>query len=135
MNWPYLHTLINHFPSILIVMAATAAVVALLSRRRSIWLYALATLTFAGLSIFPAFFSGDGHEEASELALWIVLIGGYAWWRQVRRDRDTLLPRWLQLVVVVAGVAGVGTVAVAAYEGGKIVHDSPKLRSAPTGGK
>lgn len=157
MNWPYLHTLINHFPIILIVMAATAAVVALFSGRRSIWLYALATLTLAGLSSFPAFFSGDKasdvmrnkwyvvpemiheHEEAAEVALWILLIAGvigaYAWWRQVRRDRDTLLPRWLRLIVVVAALAGAGTVAFAAYDGGKIVHESPKLLVAPAGGK
>ena len=155
MNWPYLHTLINHFPIILIVMAATAAVVALFSGRRSIWLYALATLTFAGLSIFPAFFTGDkasdvmrdkwyvvpemihDHEEASELALWIVLvagaIGAYAWWRQLRRFPDGLLPRWLQWIVVAASLAGAGTVAYAAYDGGKIVHDSPKLLAAPRG--
>jgi hypothetical protein len=153
MNWPYLHTLLNHFPIILIVMAGTAAVVALVSGRRSVWLYALATLTFAGLSIFPAFFTGDkasdvmrdkwyivpgmihDHEEAAELALYVVLVAGavgaYAWWRQVRRDRDTLLPRWLQLIVVVASLAGIGTVAYAAYDGGKIVHESPKLLAAP----
>lgn len=159
MNWPYLHTLINHFPIILIVMAATAAVAALISGRRGIWLYALPTLTFAGLSVFPAFFTGDKasdvmrdkwyvqpetiheHEEAAELALWVVLIAGaigaYGWWRQARRDRDVLLPRWLRLIVVVASLAGAGTVAYAAYDGGKIVHDSPKLLAAPSpaGGK
>ena len=29
MNWPYVHTLINHFPIILVVMGAAAAVAAI----------------------------------------------------------------------------------------------------------
>src|SRR5690242_16627936 len=47
MNWPYVHTLINHFPIILVVMGAAAAVTALVLRRRGIWLYSVASLTLA----------------------------------------------------------------------------------------
>lgn len=156
MNWPYLHTLINHFPIILVVMGAAAAVVAAIWHRRGVWLYALASLTFAGLSIYPAFLTGDeasdamkrtwyvvpsmihDHEEASELALWIVLITGlialYAWWRQLRRDGEAPPPAWLRSLVVIAALVSTASTAYASFLGGKIVHDSPKLLApAPAG--
>ena len=156
MNWPYVHTLINHFPIILVVMGAAAAVVAAIWRKRGVWLYALASLTFGGLSIYPAFFSGDeasdtlkhawyivpsmihDHEESADLTLWVVLITGlialYAWWRQLRRDREAPPPTWLRSLVVIAALVSLGAVTYTAYLGGRIVHESPKLLGpAPAG--
>ena len=52
MNWPYVHTLINHFPIILSVVGTGVVLLALIVRRRGLWLYALATLTLAGLSVY-----------------------------------------------------------------------------------
>ena len=87
-DWPYIHTLINHFPIILSVVGTAVLVVAMLTNRRDMWIYAVVTLTFAGLTVYPAFFSGDeahevlehkwyvvrsmidDHEESAELALW-----------------------------------------------------------------
>src|SRR5205823_4706578 len=64
MNWPYLHITINHFPIILTVVGSAVLVLALVVRRRGVWLYALATLTLAGASIYPAFFTGDRAAHA-----------------------------------------------------------------------
>ena len=153
MNWPYLHTLINHFPIILMVVGTSVLLLALIVRRRGIWLYALATLTLAGLSIYPAYFTGDEaadavrttwyimrpmvdeHDAAAGFALASVLIVGvasaYTWWRMLRREVTTLPPVWLRTVVAVLAVWALSVVARTAYLGGQIVHDSPKLQTPP----
>ncbi|HEX6966035.1 MAG TPA: hypothetical protein VF166_09565 [Gemmatimonadaceae bacterium] len=155
MNWPYLHTLINHFPIILSVMGAAAAIAAFAMHRRGIWLYALASLTFAGLSVYPAFLTGDEasdtmrhawyvvpsmieeHEEASEIALWVLIATGVisvaTWAWQARRDDRVEPPTWLRTLVVIASLASVGTIAYASLLGGRIVHESPKLLTPPPG--
>ena len=38
MNWPYIHTLINHFPIILTVVGCAVLLLALLTNRRAVWL-------------------------------------------------------------------------------------------------
>lgn len=155
MNWPYVHTLVNHFPIILSVVGTGVLLLALIVRRRGLWLYALATLTLAGLSIYPAFFTGDQaanalrntwyivrsmveeHDQAAGFALWSVLIAGaasaYTWWRMLRREVAGLPPVWLRVVVTVIAVWSLSVVARTAYLGGQIVHDSPKLRTPPPG--
>lgn len=153
-NWPYVHTLINHFPIILTVVGFSVLVIALIVRRRGLWLYALATLTLAGLSIYPAYFTGDRaadavrdtwyvvrsmveeHDAAAGFALGSILIMGaasaYAWWRMLRREVTSLPPVWLRVVVAIVAAWALSVVARTAYLGGQIVHDSPKLKSPPT---
>ncbi len=155
MNWPYIHPLVNHFPIILTVVGSAALVLTLIGNRRSVWLYALATLTLAGLSIYPAFYTGnaaahalrntwyvvrsmvDAHDEAAGYALPVVLVMGavsaYAWWRMLRREVMGLPPVWLRAVVVLLAAVGLGVITWTAYLGGKIIHESPKLLSPPPG--
>jgi hypothetical protein len=155
MNWPYLHILINHFPVILTVVGSAAVLLALVVRQRMVWLYALATLTLAGLSIYPVFFTGDRaadalehtwyivrsmveeHDQSAGFALPAVLLMGaasaYAWWRMVRREVTGLPPVWLRAAVSVLAAFALSVVIRTAYLGGKIVHDSPKLANPPAG--
>jgi hypothetical protein len=155
MNWPYIHILINHFPIILTVLGSAALLLALIVRQRVVWLYALATLTLAGVSIYPVFFTGDHAADAVEHTWYIVrsmveehdasagwalpavlLMGaasGYAWWRMVRREVTSIPPVWLRAVVSVLAAFGLSIVIRTAYLGGKIVHDSPKLANPPAG--
>jgi len=155
MNWPYIHILINHFPIVLTVGGSAVLLLALIVRQRVVWLYAVATLTLAGLSIYPVFFTGDRaadavehtwyivrtmveeHDASAGWALPIVLLTGaasaYAWWRMVRREVTGLPPVWLRAVVSVLAVFGLSVVIRTAYLGGKIVHDSPKLANPPAG--
>ena len=155
MNWPYIHIVINHFPIILTVVGTAVLILALIVRRRPVWLYALATLTLAGLSVYPVYFAGDEaadatrntwyivrqavdtHDDAAGFALfWTLLVGAvsaYAWWRMVRREPTTLPPVWLRAVLIVLALMSVSTVARTAYLGGQIVHDSPKLQAPPPG--
>ena len=154
MNWPYVHTLVNHFPIILTVVGGAVLVLALVTNRRGVWLYALATLTLAGLSVYPAFLTGDQaahalrgtwyvvrsmvreHDDAAGFALACVLAMGaasaYAWWRMLRKESASLPPAWLRAVVTLLAALGLSVITRASYLGGKIVHESPKLQAAPS---
>lgn len=155
MNWPYVHTLVNHFPIILMVVGSAVLILAMITRRRGVWLYALATLTLAGLAIWPADFTGDEaadvmrkawyvdpaaireHDAGATYALIFTLLVGaiaaYTWWRMLRRQPNALPPVWLRVVVLIVALFDLSVVVRVAYLGGKIVHDSPKLLTPPPG--
>lgn len=155
MNWPYIHTLVNHFPIILSVVGTAVLILALIVRRRAVFLYAFVTLTLAGLSAYPTFFTGDEaadaqrhtwyivqsmireHDAAAGFALWSLLIAGavsaYAWWRMLRREPLVLPPVWLRVVAIIIAVWSLSVVVRTAYLGGQIVHESPRLASPPPG--
>ena len=153
MDWPYLHTLINHFPIILNVVGFAVLIFALFKKSRGVWLYAVATLTLAGLSAYPAFFTGDqaahalrgvwyivresvhAHDESAGYALTMLLITGavsaFAWWHMLRRNVTELPPAWLRTTLVVLAALTLAVVTRTAYLGGKIVVDSPMLLHPP----
>lgn len=114
-DWPYAHLLVNHFSVILTYVGLAAALLAMVvRRRRALWLYAVATLTLAGLAAYPAVFTGtravtvmekqwyveeavvDEHEVAGERAQWILLAMGalaaYSWWRMTRSRGESGSP-------------------------------------------
>ncbi len=151
MNGPYVHTLVNHFPVILMIVGCAVLALALVVRRRGLFLYALVTLTLAGLAAYPAFFTGnqaagalrdtwyvvrsavEEHDAAAGFALFALLLTGavsaYGWWRMLRRDTELLPPVWLRVTTAIIAFWALSVVARTAYLGGKIVHDSPKLAS------
>lgn len=155
MNWPYVHTLINHFPIILTVVGAAVLLAALIWRSRGVWLYAVATLTLSGLSAYPAHFTGDQaahalrgtwyvvramvekHDQSAGPALISLLVMGvvaaYTWWRMLKRESGMLPPAWLRTVLAIVTAVALGFTAYAAYLGGQIVHDSPQLAAPPAG--
>ncbi|HEY2853906.1 MAG TPA: hypothetical protein VGJ18_13720 [Gemmatimonadaceae bacterium] len=155
MNWPYIHIMINHFPIVLCVVGCAVLLLALIVRQRTVWLYAVATLTLAGLSIYPVYFTGDQagdavqntwyilrsavheHDQAANFALASILImgalSGYTWWRMVKREPTLLPPVWLRAVLTVITIWALSVVIRTAYLGGLIVHESPKLQTAPSG--
>jgi hypothetical protein len=112
MDPAYLHLVVNHLPVVLSVVGAAAAIVALLVRRRGVWLYSVASMTIAGV------------------------VAAAVWWSLARRKDGAVLelpPVWAQGLVLIAALAGSGTIAYAAYQGGKIVHDAVRLQSPPPG--
>lgn len=153
MNWPHIHSLVNHFPVVLSVVGCAVLIVALFGNKRGMWMYALATLTLAGLSIYPADFTGDQaadvlrkawyimpgaireHDEAADFALISMLIMGaasaYAWWRMLKKETTGLPPKWLRISVVILALWSLSVVVRTAYLGGLIVHGSPKLDNPP----
>jgi uncharacterized membrane protein len=156
LTWPYVHLLINHFPVVLATMGLAAAVAALLWRRRGLWLYAMGTLTVAGIAIYPVHFSGDqadhalndpwyiargaidAHDSAAGKAMVIILLTGlisaYGWWRALKR-RDESIPAWIRTLVVIGALAGFASISYTSFLGGKIIHDAPVLGlpTAPAG--
>ena len=155
MNWPYIHTLINHFPIILTVVGCGVLAAALATGNRGIWLYALVTLTFAGLSVYPADFTGDQashalrntwyvvrsmvreHDDSATWALATIIPMGaaaaYGWWRMLKREVTGLPPMWLRVVVSLLAALGLAVITRTAVLGGRIVHESPRLTSPPVG--
>ena len=148
LSWPYAHLLINHFPVVLSVSALAVTILAVLLRRRGLWLTAMGALTFAGLFVYPVKFTGDkadhalkdpwyihrgvieAHDDAALWALWVILIAGafaaYSWWRSLKRPAE-LIPLWMRLGVFICALLAVATVARTAYLGGKIIHEAPVL--------
>jgi uncharacterized membrane protein len=148
LTWPYVHLLINHFPVVLTTMGFIAALGAVITNRRGLWLYTMASLTVAGLSVYPVHFTGDeadhalhnpwyikrgvidAHDHAAGIAMTIVLIAGavsaYGWWRALKQ-REEIIPGWIRAAVLVGALGGFGSVAYTSYLGGKIVHDAPVL--------
>jgi len=147
-NGAYLHVLINHVPVILAPIGAFAVILAWLTGRRGVWLYALATLTLAGISAYPVSATGDlaedvvvhtvagvsraaihAHEESADLALWLLLgagiVAAYGWWRLVRAPEHTpktVLPAWLRVFTLLLSLCAAGAVTVASEKAGYIIH-------------
>lgn len=150
-SWPYLHTLANHFPIALTVVGTLAVLLALVYPRRGLWLYALGTLILAGITIYPAWLSGDKaanvvhnawyipagaihqHAQAADITLWVLLALGLAalvGWASIVRAREAFAPaRWLRMVVAILSVVALGAVAYTGFRGGQIVVDSSILAS------
>lgn len=157
MDAAYLHLLVNHFPIVLAVVGAIAAVVALFSGHRSTWAFALGALFLAGVTVYPAAFTGEqaehvmekawfidkarleAHENAAQLALWSTLASGLLAALAIWRERTaytggrTVLaaPTWLRAVIAVAGLVSAGLLGRTAWAAGHIVHKAEKLKAAP----
>jgi len=156
LDWPHVHIMINHFPVILTVMGAAAAVFGLFRGRRGVWLYATATMTMAALTAIPTYFTGEPaeeglhrpwyiarqsihtHEDAALVAAIITGVAGLialvAWRRLVRYPREISLPGGLRTAVVVTSVIAAAAMGYASLLGGHIIHDAPGLKGpAPAG--
>ena len=156
LSWPYAHLLINHFPVVLSVSALVVTILALILKRRGLWLTAMGALTAAGMFIYPVHLTGDkadhalndpwyihpgvieAHDDAAAWALWVILIAGafaaYSWWRSLKRPAESI-PAWMRAGILVGALMAAGTVARTAYLGGKIIHEAPvlQLKQAPPG--
>ena len=123
-------------------------VLAMIIRRRGLWLYAMGTLAAAGVTVYPVRFTGDeadaalhdpwyiakgaidAHDDASLWALICLLLVGalavYGLWRALKRPQEEI-PRWLRASLFIGAILGFATIARTAYLGGKIIHEAPVL--------
>ena len=154
MGWPSLHAIVNHFSIVLTVVGALAVLLAAIHERRGTWTYALVTLTLAGLTMYPASFTGeqaehavgkawyiapgaiDTHSAAADITLWIVLVTGVlaliALITLVRTPAATSPAKGFRVLVGLAAIVSVGAISYTGYLGGKVVIESPILqRSTP----
>ncbi len=151
MSWQYLHTLVNHFPIVLTVIGALAVLVAAMVPRRATWVYALSTLTLAGMTIYPAWWSGgrarhavqnawyiergaiQAHSAAADITLWVVGVLGLfallALITMIRTREAVSRGRALRVIVGLGALISVCAVSYTGYLGGKIVVESPILAS------
>jgi len=151
MSWPYLHTLVNHFPIVLTVIGALAVLLAAMLPRRAIWVYALSTLVLAGVMIYPAWLSGQRgahavhdawyiqhgaiptHSQAADITVWIVgVVGLLALLALITmvRTREAVSPaRALRILVGLGALVSICAVSYTGYLGGRIVVESPILAS------
>jgi hypothetical protein len=141
MNYPHLHLMINHVPVLGTVLALLLLTWALVTRRRDFIRLSLFVTLLAGLSVYPAYFTGDEaheqledvkgfghdvveeHEESAEWALWILLgtgaIAALGLWAS-RKDRD--VPRWAGTATLVGLLLSASVAARTAWLGGEIRH-------------
>lgn len=153
------HLRINHFPVALTVVALGMLILALIFRRRFLWMYAMTTALLAGIAVIPTYLTGDpaahevrnawfvsrqairAHDESAGITLWILIVSGlislYALWRALRAPlprpgvRDIILPGWLKALVAIGILAGALSAGWTGYLGGKIVHESAQLLFTP----
>jgi uncharacterized membrane protein len=149
MDWAHIHILINHFPVILVTTGAVVSILAVLLQRRGVWLYATVSLTLAGLTVIPTYFTGEpadhalndpwyvakeaihSHEQAAKISAILTLVAALvavlAWRRLVRYPREVRMPAGLRTAIVVTSVAAATGIGYASWLGGRIVHDAPGL--------
>lgn len=149
-----LHLMVNHVPVLAVLAGTLLVILATLIRRRFLWTLGTGALVIAGLSFYPVQWTGgnaehvdmkrwyvqrdaiEEHEEASERALYIVLlagaVAGYAFWRASKGPQDQLpvVPAWLRGAVVVTALAASAATVQTAYEAGFIAHKNPLLDRA-----
>ena len=150
-----IHLAINHLPVVLSLLGAAAALIAFVSRRRAVFLYALATLTLAGMSSCPALNTGHSaaeliedrwyvdkaqirlHHDTAENANLLMLGTGalalVAWWLTLRAPREAKPGMVLMASVLLAGVCSATAMGWTSWQGWYIVSKNARLTgsSAP----
>lgn len=149
------HLAINHLPVVLSLLGAAAAAIAFVLRRRAVFLYAVSTLSLAGMSSCPALRTGhtaaeliedrwyvdkaqiqrhhDTAENANLLMLGTGVLALVAWWLTLRAPREAKPGTLIMAAVLVAGVSSATAMGWTSWQGGYIVSKHAKLlrSSAP----
>ena len=141
MNYPHLHLMINHVTIVGAIVALLLLVWSLVARRRDFIRLSLFVTLLAGLSVWPAFFTGneaheqledvqgfdhdlvEEHEESADWALWILLgtgaIAALGLWGS-RNERE--VPRWAGVAATSGLLLSVAVLGRTALLGGEIRH-------------
>ena len=152
MNYPHLHLLINHVPILGSFAALLLVLYAMKSGSREVTRLSLWVALVMGLSVYPAYFTGDEaheqvedypgfdhdttheHEDAAEWALVIMLatagVAGVALYLG-RGDRTE--PRWSRGALLAGLLLSTASVTRTAWIGGEIRHEEIRgsLLAAP----
>jgi len=145
MNLTHLHLLLNHFPTVGMVVGLGVFVAAILAKSDDLKRASLAIFFFIALLSIPTFATGtaaqlaladnpavpkasiETHENAAFVALWFMeLTGALAWvglWQYRRLSR---LPQGTLAAVLLVGLVTFGLMSRAANIGGELRH--PEIR-------
>lgn len=140
MNPMHVHLALNHFPVIAVIIGFVLLEAGVWRKSGALQKASLALLAAAAVSAVPVFLSGDAaeplaeatgaleslieaHEEAAELALWLVgVTGALAAWALWRARREETPSRRLTAAAALSALLCAGALARAAWLGGLIRH-------------
>jgi uncharacterized membrane protein len=148
MNLLHLHLLLNHFPTIGMIVGLSVFVAAIAAKSDDLKRASLAIFFFIALLSIPTFVTGtasrlalagrpeisvamiERHETAAFEALWLMeLTGALAWLGLWQYRRLSRLPQGTLVTVLLLGLATFGLMTRAANIGGEIRH--PEIRTGP----
>jgi uncharacterized membrane protein len=148
MNLAHVHLLLNHFPTIGMIVGLGVFVMAIAARSDDLKRASLGIFFFIALLSIPTFATGtaarlalartpgvskaqiETHETAAFVALWFMeLTGALAWWGLWQYRRLSRVPRGTLAAVLTAGLVAFGLMTRAANIGGEIRH--PEIRTGP----
>ncbi|HXP83269.1 MAG TPA: DUF6644 family protein [Bryobacteraceae bacterium] len=149
MNATHAHLLLNHFPTIGMIVGLGLFVIAIAAKSDDLKRASLGVFFFIALLSIPAFATGAAaelalehtpevsktmiatHETAAFVALWFMeLAGALAWLGLWQYRRLSRVPRATLAAVLLAGLAAFGLMSRAALIGGEIRH--PEVRTGPS---
>lgn len=148
MDWTHVHLLLNHFPTVGMIVGLGLFVGALIAKSDDLKRASLTVFFFLALLSIPTFVTGtaaelaleknpdipkalvQAHETAAFEALWFILLtGAISWvglWQYRRLSR---IPQTTLAVVLLTGLATFGMMTWASNLGGQIHH--AEVRSGP----
>jgi uncharacterized membrane protein len=152
MNWVHVHLLLNHFPTVGMIVGLGVFLVAIASKSDDIKRTSLGIFFFISLLSIPAFVTGtsaklalehtpevskgmiDMHETAAFEGLGAMeLTGALAWLGLWQYRRLSRLPRGTMAAVLIASLATFGLMSRAALMGGEIRHPEIRMDPIPAG--
>jgi len=148
MNLTHLHLLLNHFPTVGMIVGLAVFVTAIVIKSDDVKRVGLGIFFFVALLSIPTFATGtaaqlalsetpgvsktliETHESAAFVALgFMELTGGLAWLGLWQYRRLTRLPQGTLTAVLLMGLVTFGLMSRAATIGGEIRH--PEIRTGP----
>ena len=149
MNAAHAHLLLNHIPVIGAILGLIVLMWGYYRRNADVRIAAMLLFVIVALLSIPAYLTGEPaehminklpgvdrkliheHEEAAEFAIWIMealgaasLAGLYFAWR------EKAVPRWLNITILVLGLATAAAMARTSNLGGVIRH--PEINGVST---
>jgi len=148
MNLAHVHLLLNHFPTIGMLVGLAVFVAAIAAKSDDLKRASLVVFFAIALLSIPAFVTGtsaklalqhapevskamiDTHETAAFEGLWVMeLTGALSWLGLWQYRRLSRVPQGTLTAVLLAGLATFGMMSWAAFIGGEIRH--PEVRTSP----
>ena len=149
MNWAHVHLLLNHFPTVGMVVGLGVFLTAIAAKSDDMKRTSLGIFFFISLLSIPAFVTGtsaklaldkvpevskamiDTHETAAFEGLWFMeLTGAVAWLGLWQYRRLSRVPQGTVAAVLLTALVTFGLMSRAALIGGEIRH--PEVRMEPS---